>query len=308
MMKALKALTILFILCCAGTKLSAQHSFNLSNVSKLNTYQDSLQRISDATYSAENDEAQFSANAQFIKTLVAALKTHESFNYPFDSLNRISILKSPDHTFRIFSWQLPLEDGSYRFFGSIQIATKDGQLKMFPLIDGTDKITDVNQITDNKSWFGARYYQIIPVIAKGRAPYYVLLGWKGNNAKSSKKVIEILSFDKTNQPVFGKAVIDGLKGQATKNRVVFQYNKLNSMTLALDNTVNMIVFDHLAPMSPEMEGNFEFYASDLSFDAYKLVGGRLKLVEDVEMKNEPNNNDEYYADPKDKQNKAPKKF
>ncbi|MNH46500.1 hypothetical protein D3C79_1093030 [compost metagenome] len=57
-----------------------------------------------------------------------------------------------------------------------------------------------------------------------------------------------------------------------------------------------------------MEGNFEFYASDLSFDAYKLVGGRLKLVENVELKNEPSTNDEYYIDPKDKQIKATKKF
>lgn len=307
-MKALKALVILFILCCAGTKLSAQHTFNLSNVSKLKTYQDSLQRISEATYNASNDQEQLLANAKFIKTLVAALKTPASFNYSFDSLKRISIMKSPDNSFRIFSWYLPHEDGTYRFFGSIQMQTKDGSLKMFPLIDDTENFKDVNQITSNKNWYGARYYQIIPIASNGRQPYYILLGWKGKNAKSSKKIIEVLSFDKTNQPVFGKAVIDGLKGQATKNRVVFEYNKLNTMTLNLDKTVGMIVFDHLAPLSPEMEGNFEFYASDLSFDAYKVTGGRLKLVENVEMKNEPNANDEYYADPKDKKNKAPKKF
>lgn len=308
MKKALKPLIILFILCCAGVNLSAQHSFNLSNTSQLKSYQDSLERISEAIYNTTSEAEQLSANAQFIKTLVAALKTKSSFDLPFDSLKRISVLKSPDHSFRIFSWQLPHADGSFRFSGSIQMATKDGSLKLFPLIDGTDNIKDVNQITDNKNWYGARYYQIIPVALKGRAPYYILLGWKGNNAKSSKKVIEILSFDKANQPVFGKAVIDGLKGEPTKNRVVFQYNKLNSMTLTLDKPAGMIVFDHLAPLSPEMEGNFEFYASDLSFDAYKLIGGKLKLVENVEMKNEPNGNDEYYADPKDKKNKAPKKF
>ena len=80
------------------------------------------------------------------------------------------------------------------------------------------------------------------------------------------------------------------------------------MTLSLDRTVNMIVFDHLAPFSPEMQGNFEFYASDLSFDAYRIVGGRLKLVENVEMKNEPNAMDDFYIDPKDKLNKAENKL
>lgn len=308
MIKALKPLIVLFILCCAGTNLSAQHSFNLTNVSSLKTYQDSLKKMSEATYNASNDEEQVTANAQFIKTLVTALKTPSSFNFTFDSLQRISIMKSPDNTFRIFSWYLPLQDGTYRFFGTIQMATKDGKLKMFPLIDGTDTFKDADQITDNKTWYGARYYQIIPMVMNGRQPYYILLGWKGKNARSSKKVIEILSFDKTDQPVFGKAVIDGLKGQKTKNRVVFEYNKLNTMTLNLDKPAGMIVFDHLAPLSSEMEGNFEFYASDLSFDAYKLLGGRLKLIENVEMKNEPNANDEYFADPKDKQIKPPKKL
>ncbi|WEK17966.1 MAG: hypothetical protein P0Y49_14305 [Candidatus Pedobacter colombiensis] len=307
MIKALKPLIILFILCCAGTKLSAQHSFDL-NVSRLKTYQDSLQRMSNATYNASNDQDRLTANALFIKTLVAALKTPSSFNFPFDSLKRITVMKSPDNTLRIFSWYVPNDDGTYRFFGTIQMATKDGKLKMYPLIDDTNNIKDVNQITGNKNWYGARYYQIIPIVMNGRQPYYILLGWKGNNARTSKKVIDILSFDKADQPVFGKAIFDGLKGEAVKNRIVFEYNKLNSMTLTLDRTVNMIVFDHLAPFSSEMQGNFEFYASDLSFDAYRIIGGRLKLVENVEMKNEPNAMDDFYADPKDKQNKAPKKL
>ncbi|TKC63546.1 hypothetical protein FBD94_04070 [Pedobacter hiemivivus] len=308
MIKALKPLILLFILCCAGTRLSAQHTFELSNVSRLKTYQDSLQRMSDATYNASNDQERLFANSQFIKTLVTALKTPASFNFPFDSLKRISVLKSPNNTLRIFSWYVPADDGSYRFYGAIQMATKDGKLKMFPLIDDTNNMKDVNQITGNKNWYGARYYQVIPIVMNGRAPYYILLGWKGNNAKTSKKVIDILSFDKADQPVFGKTIFDGLKGETIKNRIVFEYNKLNSMTLTLDRSVNMIVFDHLAPFSAEMQGNFEFYASDLSFDAYKIVGGRLKLVENVEMKNEPNAMDDFYIDPKDKQIKAEKKL
>ncbi|MNK11879.1 hypothetical protein D3C87_299290 [compost metagenome] len=308
MIKALKPLIIILILCCAGTRLSAQHSFDLTNVSRLKTYQDSLQHMSDATYNGSNDQDRLLANSRFIKTLVTALKTPASFNFPFDSLKRISVIKSPNNALRIFSWYVPNEDGTYRFFGTIQMATKDGKLKMFPLIDDTNNIKDLNQITGNKNWYGARYYQVIPVVMNGRAPYYILLGWKGNNTKTSKKVIEILSFDKADQPVFGKAIFDGVKAEAAKNRIVFEYNKLNSMTLSLDRTVNMIVFDHLAPFSPEMQGNFEFYASDLSFDAYRIVGGRLKLVENVEMKNEPNAMDDFYIDPKDKQNKAENKL
>ncbi|WP_316809902.1 hypothetical protein [Pedobacter heparinus] len=307
MIRASKALIVFFTLCCAANLVWAQHSFDLTNVPALKNYQDSLVSITDSMYNATNDQDRFAANAQFIKTMVAALKTNASFNFPFDSLKKVTVLKSPDNALRLISWYVPTDEGSYRFFGTIQMATKDGKLSMFPLIDGTDKIQDVNGVTDNKNWYGARYYQIIPV-KFGQQPYYVLMGWKGHNAKTSKKVIEILSFDRTGQPVFGKGVFDGLKGSNPKNRVVFEYNKLNSMTLTMDKSVNMIVFDHLAPFTPDLEGNFEFYASDLSFDAYRIAGGRLKLVENVELKNEPNAMDDFYADPKDKNNKAPKKL
>lgn len=308
MTSALKPLLILLILCAAGTKTHAQHSFDLTNVPTLKKYEDSLKLMSELLYNATNDQERLLENSRFIKTLVSALKTPASFNYPFDSLKRITVLKSTDNTFKIFSWYVPNDNGSYRFFGTIQIASKDGKLKMFPLIDDTINFKDVNQITGNKNWYGARYYQIVPVLINGRQPYYILIGWKGNNAKTSKKVIDILSFDKAGEPVFGKTVFDGLKGTAAKNRIVFEYNKLNSMTLTMDKRVNMIVFDHLAPFSAEMEGNFEFYASDLSFDAYKLLGGRLKLVENVEMKNEPNVMDDFYADPADKKIKPTKKL
>lgn len=270
-------------------------------------YQDSLINISDAIINAQNNEARFAQNAVFIKTLVNSLKTQGSFNFPFDSLKNIAVLKSPDKSFRIFSWAVPVDDGTYRFFGTIQIATSNGTLKLYPLIDNTDNIKDINQVADNKNWYGARYYEIIPVITNGKQPYYVLLGWKGNTAKTSKKVIDILSFVK-DEPVFGKAVFEGTKELAAKNRIVFEYNKLNSMTLTMDKQVKMIVFDHLAPFSADLIGNFEYYASDLSFDAYKFANGKLKLVENIELKNDPNSMDDFYADPADKSIKPTKKL
>lgn len=284
----------------------AQHALKFDS-SLLTNYQDSLVRISDEVYSAEKNSIRFEKNAQMVKTLVSALKSRNSFNFGFDSLKRISILTSPDKAFRIFSWQVPVDDGSYRYYGAIQLATKDGQLKLFPLIDDTDNIKDVNQIGSNRTWYGARYYSILPVITSGRPTYYVLLGWKGHSQKSTKKVIEILSF-KDNDLVFGKNVFEKAKGLTDKNRIVFEYNKLNSMTLVYDKSIGMIVFDHLAPIDPSMEGNFEYYASDLSFDAYRFVGGRLKLVENIELKNDPTAMDELYIDPKDQNIPVQKKF
>lgn len=303
----LSFLICLMCYCCTLNYVLAQVNTSKDNTALLSKYQDSLVLTANQMYAAVTNIQRFEQNARFIKLLVNALKTPSSFNFGFDSLKTISVVNSPDHSFRIFSWYIPAEDGTYRFFGSIQMATRNGALKLFPLIDDTEHFHDDNQITTNKQWYGARYYEIVPLIAAGEKTAYALLGWKGNNTKTSKKVIDILSFDE-NIVHFGKPVFENKKNAPLKNRIVFEYNKLNSMTLRLDKKEQLIAFDHLAPLDSTMTGNFEYYASDSSFDGYRLVGSKLKLIENVELNNDPSELDERYIDPKSKNIPATKKF
>lgn len=299
-------LYFLMILICTLTTVKAQVKPDAGK-STLNKYQDTLLHYSKSMFTATGNIQRFDQNARFIKTLVAALKTPGSYGFAFDSLKTISITSSPDRAFRIFSWYIPTEEGTYRFFGTIQMATTDGKLKLYPLIDDTEHFTDDNIITTNKQWYGARYYEVVPLIATGQKTCYALLGWKGNNSKTSKKVIDILSFD-DNGATFGKPIFEGPKNTPLKNRIVFEYNKLNTMTLRLDKKEQLIAFDHLAPMDSTMVGNFEYYASDSSFDAYRLVGAKLKLIENIELNNDANELDEFYIDPKRKDIPVTKKF
>lgn len=291
-----KHFILLIVSICCVFKLNAQHTYNVNNTPQLNKYQDSLLILSEETFSAKDDILRLEKNTAFVKKFIAALKINGSFNYGFDSLKRISILKSSDNSFRIITWFIPLNDGTYRYYGTIQMATVNGTLKLFPLNDATNTLTDVNSLTSNKNWLGARYYEIIPIIINGKQPYFILLGWKGNNQITSKKVIEVLSFEK-NEPIFGKNIFEVSKNKPTQNRVIFEYNRQNSMTLIWDKKVNMIVFDHLVPYEPKMAGNFEFYGSDLSFDAYKITWGKLSISENVPMKNEATLNEDFYKTP-----------
>jgi len=282
---------ILFILGTLNFSLKAQQAPN-----PLNVFQDTLIKISSRVTAAQRDVQKLELNGSFVKTLVEALKVSNSFSYPFDSLKNVSIIKSPDQAFRVLSWYVLLENGTYRYYGAIQINTKSGPLKLYPLIDQTDNISDPNGITDNQKWFGARYYEIVPVTSGSRLPYYVLLGWKGNTPVTTKKVIDILTFDK-DKLTFGAPVFDGkeLKG---KNRIIFEYAKANAMTLKTDMKAGMIVFDHLASFDPEIKDKFEYFGSDGTFDGFKVIGGRLKLQEDIILNNDADSNDELYADPK----------
>lgn len=297
MLKAIKSSIIIFlIVCCANAKLNAQHTFTVDNKPQLNLYQDTLKALSNEVANATDDIDRFEKNVLFIKKLTSALKINNSFNFDFDSLQRISILKSPDNSFRIITWFVPTNEGTYKYYGAIQMGTTNGTLKLFPLTDGSSRLTDTDMLTTNKNWLGARYYEMIPVLVNGKSPYFIFLGWKGNNTKTTKKVIDVLSFEK-GEPVFGKNIFQIVKNGPLKNRVIFEYNKQNTMTLTVDRNVNMIVFDHLAPYDPKMVGNFEYYGADLSFDGYKLNWGKLTLVEDVELKNEPSANDDFYGKP-----------
>ncbi|MEN0055365.1 MAG: hypothetical protein AAGC65_16940 [Mucilaginibacter sp.] len=280
---------LLFVACQSFGQLNSESA----RIKQLNIYQDSLASLGKIFINNENDLERKNANYQFIKTLVSALKISNSFLFPFDSVKSISIINSPDNRFRIMSWHVVNQDGSYRFYGTIQLNT-GGPLKMFPLEDYSPLLKNPeDSVTDNRKWYGAQYYKIVPVYAQ--KPYYVLIGWKGNTVKSTKKVIEVLSFS-NDKPVFGMPVFDG-NGKSRK-RVVFEYTRQASMLLRYLPEQNLIVFDHLVPPDPKMKDQHEMFGPDLSYDGYKLKNGRWVYQDNLDMRNIPNNSDNELIDPK----------
>jgi hypothetical protein len=294
-----KKLGGLLILIFFTIRLIAQQTNSGSNKTILKTYEDSLKTLGSTLVNNENDLERKNANYQFIRTFVSALKTPGSYNYRFDSVKTVSILYAPDNQFRLFTWHVMNEDGSFRYYGTIQLNT-NGALKMFPLTDYTPfvKNPEDSSFTAQK-WLGAQYYKILK--AGTETPYYVLLGWKGNTVKTTKKIIEVLSF-KNNAPVFGLPVFEG--NQKTKKRVVFEYSRQASMLLRYVPSQQLIVFDHLAPRDPKVKADFTFYGPDLTYDGYQLKNGKWNFVQNLDMRNIPEDRDEGFVDPK-KQRQEP---
>jgi hypothetical protein len=288
-----KIFTILLFLAVAPLLTFAQHSDESDNIKRLQVYEDSLITLGKTFVNDSIETNRKNANYAFIKTLVRALKIPNSFLYPFDSLKTVSIINSPDNRFRVITWPIANNDGSYRFYGTIQINT-GGPLLMYPLNDFTAGIKNAEDtISDNLKWFGAEYYKIIPVYSPKL--YYVLLGWKGNTSKSTKKVIEVLSF-KDNKPVLGMPVFVG--NGKTRERVVFEYTRQASMLLRYVPDQNLIVFDHLVPPDPKLIKQKDSYGPDLTYDGYKEKNGRWVFVDNLDMRNAPDSRDNDYIDPK----------
>jgi len=270
----------------------AQHSDENGGIKQLNLYEDTLIILGKKFINDENDLERKNANYSFIKTLVSALRVPNSFLFPFDSVKSVTIINSPDNRFRIFSWHVSNSDGSYRFYGTIQLNT-GGKLKMYPLEDYSPLLKNPeDSVTDNHKWYGAQYYKIVPVY--GPRPYYVLIGWKGNTVESTKKVIDVLSFN-DDKPQLGMHVFDG--NGKTRDRVVFEYNREVSMLLRYLPEQNLIVFDHLTPADPKLKDKHT-YGPDLTYDGYRLKNNRWIYVDNIDMRNIPESRDDEYVDPK----------
>lgn len=288
--------------------LSIKASFCFSQ-SKMMLFEDSLAAYGQVFMNDTIQENRTQANYSFIKTLVNSLKEKNSFQYNFDSLrNVISIKKSEDNKFRIFTWFTQNDDGSYRFFGAIQM-NNPSKLELYPLIDQTQEIEKTASVNDEalapEKWYGAVYYQILPVLGV-KDPYYILLGWKGKSLKANHKVVETLSF-KDGKPQFGNEVLEkNFKSNEFAKRIVYTYTKEANMLLRYIKDEKMIVFDHLIAPSEETVGMFDFYAPDLSYDGYKFKSGKWVIQENLKLSNLPSEDDEFFIDPaKDGQNTSP---
>lgn len=261
------------------------------------SYEDSLKRLGTIITNDISENNRIEANYAFVKTLVNALKEKNSFNYPFKKLNNIiSIKTADDKKFRLFTWFVMQDNGSFRYYGALQI-NNPNKLELIPLIDNSQNISINASSYELKSneWFGAVYYDIVSVV--GKNPYYLLLGWKGQSFESSSKVIEVLSFkdDKAN---FGIPVLQSdAKSNLFLHRKIFAYASNASMLLRNLKDEKLIVFDHLVPPNEQSKDLVNLYAPDLSYDAYRFKNGKWYIQENVKLKNLPAESDDLLVDP-----------
>ncbi len=294
---------ILIVICLISTALygRAQHSAPSNSLASLSEYQDSLKHIGFRLVNAPSETERYNASYNLIKTLSAALKIHNSFNFPFDSLKTISLCTSPDRRLRVFTWHVMNNDGSYRYYGTVQMNTGAQRLEMYPLIDHSFEIKNPqDRLLNNKTWYGCQYYKIIPITYNSPNPFYILLGWKGNNPESTKKVIEVMQI-KDGQAIFGRQIFDGDTEAKNAYRRVFEYSRQASMLLNYLPAINTIVFDHLAAADSNHISDRRLYGPDLTYDGFHIEKGRLKFKRDLDLKNAPMEHDKSYLDPKDRQ-------
>ena len=249
--------------------------------SKWVDYEQQLRESRQEVIDAENSDLRLQRNEQFIKLLRYVIRQRPSYEYAFDSIPFVGVIESPDKKFRLFNWNVPLDNDENQYFGFIQYKTKVG-MKLIELIDTQKEqfISEHKAYTAEK-WYGALYYQIIPTKCKNQT-YYTLLGWDGCTKMSNKKIIEAMYFTGSGKVKFGATIFK--MEHRPQRRVVLEYSEEAMLTLDYYPKKDRIVFDHLIPMRSDLESIREYYVPDGSYDALIYDGDGWVFSDDVDAR------------------------
>ena len=273
----------------------------------LKTMEDSLVLLFEQIETPEMDDAQkLAVNELFKSTLQNTLLLPFSFRYDFKNLKSISILSAPDKKFKIFTWAFATSDGIYHYYGFTQYHNKKN--KNIVLRELKDKVNSPDEFSKyaDSTWYGAVYYEIVPLKKKSDT-CYILLGWDGNNWMSKKRIIEAVSFSSEGKINFGNAIFKEKEEEIIKvkksdkpirtqkkkepiagkekQRVIFEYAAKAAMSVHYNKIMKMIVFDHLAPSDPMYTNMFMFYAPDFSYDAYYYKNNNWFISRNIDVRN-----------------------
>ncbi|MDX5320191.1 MAG: hypothetical protein LPK45_03845 [Bacteroidota bacterium] len=222
------------------------------------------------------DQERDSCLQRFNQTLDSLMVLPGSFDHQFDSVKNIRILNSPDQSFRILTWGFRHPNDSFEFFGILQFA--DAKREAIWLSDSSKALKNENatlyKTLDPANWYGGLYYQIEKVRYK-KETYYLLLGWNGHNAKTDQKILEILSFDENEEPVFGLPILDMDNQQGYQCRVIWEYKNGANMALQIESD-ELITFEHIEPADSRAKGIYTLYLPDGTYDFLEFKKGIWK--------------------------------
>lgn len=304
---------IILIIVFYGSLSYGQKTYNMVG------FELQLQPLMQQMFTSQDDNKRFAANEEFISLMEEALEYEKSFDYSFDKLDKIKILYSEDKRFRIITWAIVNEQGSWENYGFIQAKDSEGNYVVSRLFDKSDDIFSPEEEKLNDStWFGAVYYTLITT-KNDKHTYYTLLGWDGNTIYSQRKIIEPITIKSNGRPVFGQNIFYKDKNRV---RMIFEYSTDANLTLKYGEqyyeiTTNqkakstlfhkakpfekqssvlkkqkMIFYDILEPQNSVMQGLSLYYIPSGNMMGLYFENGKWKSLKyNVQPRNKPSKQD-----------------
>ncbi len=251
-------------------------------------------KLSSSTLNADRD----SASAKMKALLIESFNNPEAFDYAFSKL-RFSTIKSSDNLVRLFNWNQPNEDGTFKYHCFILRKIVKGKKQIsFDWFELTQAKREADKIESKylnaDKWIGALYYDIIP-LGKKNVDTYVLLGWEGKDDVTTRKMIDAIECT-GNKVRLGANIFKTATG--TQKRVIYEYSNDISMSIKFYPKKNCIVMDHLSPKNPMMQGVFADYGPDGTYCLFKLEKDKWEYIDDISISEFVEGDDRPFVDPR----------
>jgi len=275
-------------------------------------WEDSLIRLREQSICAPTESERLALNDEFMTLLETVINEPNSISFKWDSTKNFSVITSPDKLVRFYTWCILKDNHTAINFGFLQVYISNRhKYVIYPLNDTRQNIDYPDSYLGSfNSWYGAIYYDIIPLtvsLKSGKRTYYTLLGLNANNVFSNQKVIDIFYLKNNTTPVFGAKVFkDFPKGKVT--RVIFEYNKNASLALTYEpssyqvktdkrdpqtrkfiyQTIkdNLIIFEELIPLDEFMPPSPAFTVPESSlYQGFVQHEGKWAFLEKVSVPN-----------------------
>lgn len=205
-----------------------------------------------------------------IAQVIDRLATRDSLHYATE-VEGISHMQSDDAAWQLFTWQLFVNDSTYRYGGVL--VTDETSTGVFHLDDQAQiKGLENEYELSVDQWYGALYYGVFPFTLKSGRPAWLLFGYDADGFYHRRKVADVLSFSRSGAPLFGAEVFRGKEGQpqATFSRLILDYRVDARVGLRYDEVLGGIVHDRLVTGPPVVRGAPPSRIPDGSYDGYVL--------------------------------------
>ncbi|MFN4081671.1 MAG: hypothetical protein ACK4NS_12285 [Saprospiraceae bacterium] len=280
-------LPVLTALCCLGISANAQsRKFKPQPLSpeRLQVFEDyaaQLRQLCESLYLDSVAEKRVAAAEAIRRVLPTALSEPDAQRYRFPQIDGLSILAPPDSSFRVFTWQLILNDTVSNYYGILQ-TTRTDEPRLIELQDKSPNISEYDLLTERfgpDEWYGAVYYNIRQFDHPTLGRRYLLFGFNRYGFSERRKLIEVLGFGKNGEIELGAPVFER-KDRRPAYRVSLTYSAEGAVRLNYDEQYKMILFDHLIPIPNPITGGL-VNVTDGSYDGYRLEKGRWIFVNKV---------------------------
>lgn len=240
----------------------------------LNAQVDYISEFNRLTDYETSDQEKQSLSLELTDALVRDL---QQADFIIDSLSvrQLKLVSSADEALRLVTWHYSLSDATSQYGGIILYGEQVLSLRFNDMPIAVDK----EYTQDN--WCGGIYYDVIPVEKKGKT-FYTLLAWDGNNGVTSKKIIDVLSFDKKGRPIFGFPFFEN--GRMMAHRAIIEYPASNSMLLEYDAQQNEIISNALFANDDKFTDVSGYSSVSDDFNVYRFENSKWMFYANVDLR------------------------